>query len=367
MRTYHAAAYALSAYAALAMLAGCSSGASQISPPTAGQAPGASTQSVSPHVAQNGRVNNGGRPPSTAVVSGRRVTTPSFMNPDAATRPLVFISDLDEGVVNIYLQRAGNKMVGQITLLNAPQGLAADTARNLYIVEVNNLDVSVYAPPYTNGAKLTLTDPGYIPVDVAVSRHGVVGVANQCSYPSCGPGSVTLYAKNSTTPCATVIDATNFAQVRYAAFDAAGDLFIEGNNSSSRYVVGEITGGCKAKKMRLLTTTNTLQWGGGVKVDKADRIALLDYDSSPGAFTIFTYNQPQKGSLGTSVSTTTLTGSQSPEGFAFLASGANIYTVDPGILGSNEYSYPAGGSPEKTISGGFQFPYGVAVTPPVVP
>jgi hypothetical protein len=354
MRIHTAVGYALSASAALAMLAGCSSGPSQISP------------SIRPQVAQNGHINNSGLPPSTAIVSGHRVTSRSFMGPDAAAKPLVFVSDLDQGVVNIYLQSGKNKMVGQITNLDAPQGIATDTARNLYIVEVNNLDVSVYAPPYTNGAKLTLTDPGYIPVDVAVSRHGVVGVANQCSYPSCGPGSVTLYAKNSTTACATVIDATNFTQVRYGAFDAAGDLFIEGNNSSARIVVGEITGGCKAKKMRLLTTTNTLSWGGGVEIDKANRIALLDYDSSASAFAIFTYNQPQKGSLGSSVSTTTLTGSQSPEGFAFQASGANLYTVDTGIPGSNEYSYPAGGSPEKTISG-FQFPYGVAVTPPLVP
>jgi len=365
MRIHAAVGYALSASAALAMLAGCSSGPSQISPPLL-QPPSAGIQSVRPQVAQNGRINNSSRPPYTAIISGREVTTPSFMGSDATAKPLVFISDLDEGVVNIYLQSAKNKMVGQITKLNAPQGLATDTSRNLYIVEVNNLDVSVYAPPYTNGTKLTLTDPGYIPVDVAVSRHGVVAVANQCSYPSCGPGSITLYAKNSTTACATVIDATNFAQVRYGAFDAAGDLFIEGNNSSSRIVVGEITGGCKAKKMKLLTTTNTLTWGGGIKIDKANRIALLDYDSSASAFAIFTYNQPQKGSLGTSVSTTALTGSQTPEGFAFLASGANLYTVDPGIPGSNEYSYPAGGSPEKTISG-FQFPYGVAVTPTLVP
>ncbi len=352
MRIHAAVGYALSASAALAMLAGCSSGG---------------IQSVQPQVAQNRHINNSGLPPSTAIVSGHRVTSRSFMSPDAAAKPLVFVSDLDEGVVNIYLQRGKNKMVGQITNLNAPQGIATDTARNLYIVEVNNLDVSVYAPPYTKGAKLTLTDPGYIPVDVAVSRHGVVGVANQCSYPSCGTGSVTLYAKNSTTACATVTDATNFARVRYVAFDAAGDLFIEGNDSSSRsrIVVGEITGGCKAKKMKLLTTTNTLEWGGGVQIDKTDRIALLDYDSSAG-FTIFTYNQPIKGSLGSSVSTTTLTGSQTPEGFAFLASGANLYTVDPGIPGSNEYGYPAGGSPEKTISG-FQFPYGVAVTRTLVP
>jgi len=351
MRIHAAVGYALSASAALAMLAGCSSGG---------------IQSAQPQVAQNRHINNTGLPPSTAIVSGHRVMSRSFMSPDAAAKPLVFVSDLDEGVVNIYLQRGKNKMVGQITNLNAPQGIATDTSRNLYIVEVNNLDVSVYTPPYTSGAKLTLTDPGYIPVDVAVSRHGVVAVANQCSYPSCGPGSVTLYAKNSTTACATVTDATNFAQVRYVAFDAAGDLFIEGNNSSPGYVVGEITGGCKAKKIKLLTTSNTLQWGGGVQIDKMDRIAVLDYDSSAGGFTIFTYNQPIRGSLGSSVSTTPLTGSQSPEGFAFQASGANLYTVDPGIPGSNEYSYPAGGAPEKTISG-FQFPYGVAVTRTLVP
>jgi hypothetical protein len=142
------------------------------------------------------------------------------------------------------------------------------------------------------------------------------------------------------------------------------ESLIEGLNSASRLVIGQITGGCKAKKIRLLTTSNTLIWGGGIKVDKSDRIAVLDNTSS-NVFSIFTYNQPVNGSLDP-VSATPLTGSQSPEGFAFLASGASLYTVDTGSDSLNEYAYPAGGAPEKTIAG-FGFPYGVAVTPALVP
>ncbi len=116
--------------------------------------------------------------------------------------------------------------------------------------------IPVYAPPYTGSPKLVLNAAGYSPNDVAVSRQGVVGVTNYCKLPSCAnnTGSVAFYAHNSTTPCATVTD-PNFLYMLWDAFDGKGNLYINGQDSSGNTLVGEITGGCKAKKVRILTAS----------------------------------------------------------------------------------------------------------------
>jgi hypothetical protein len=63
-----------------------------------------------------------------------------------------------------------------------------------------------------------------------------------------------------------------------------------------------------------------------------------------------------------------MTSGSFPVSFAFLASGADFYTAQaPGSNGfANEYDFPAGGTPENTITVGGG-PVGVAVTPPLVP
>jgi hypothetical protein len=361
MRISTAVGYALSASAALAMLAGCSGVGSQSAPTPLVQAPGNRSLSVHRQVVQNGRTNNSVLAPNLAFVSNHPITTPSFMSPDAAAKPLLFITDNGNSVVDIYLQ-SNRTMVGQVTHLTNPEGIATDTARNLYVTNGYSLNVLVFAPPYTNAPKLTLADSGGFPSDVAVSRLGVVAVANQCSAPNCNinTGSVTFFAKNSKTACVTVADTTNFGLVRNAAFDNAGNLYIKGFSSTAQKVVGKIIGGCKAKKIILLKTTNSLGWdGGGIQIDKSGRIAVLDYQNG---FVIFTYNPPTNGSLGSPITTTPLTGSSSPQAFAFLASGLDLFTADdsPGV--SNEYDYAAGGAAESTINVG-GLPFGVAASP----
>jgi hypothetical protein len=301
------------------------------------------------------------------IVSSHPVTTPSFMNPDAVGKPLIFVSD---GVsnVDIFLKGGRNKMVGQITGLNGAYGLATDTGGHLYVA-TNDPDVRVYAPPYTQAPTL-LNVPGYDPNDIAISTLGVIGTANFCNAPSCanGTGSVTFFAKNSPTPCATFADPTNFAEVFYDAFDDKGNLYITGLNAANSVVVGKVKGGCAAKKITLLTTTNDLGKGyaGGIQVDKADRIAILAIDETDNSV-IDTYNPPKKGSLGSPVSTTPLTSPDVAVTFAFLASGHDFYTAEEGSSGrSSEYDYPVGGAAENTIAVGLS-PSGVAVTPPLVP
>jgi hypothetical protein len=148
----------------------------------------------------------------------------------------------------------------------------------------------------------------------------------------------------------------------FPSFDHAGNLFIV-EEEASNIVVGEITGGCKATKITQFTSAKLPLSAGGIQVDQAGQIAIADHIRR----TIDIYSPPKGGSLGNPVSIIRLKGSSNPETFAFLASGADLYTV-AGILHAvaDEYAYPAGGAQENAISVGGN-PVGVAVTPPLVP
>jgi hypothetical protein len=356
MRISKATTNALSASAALAMLGGCSDGSGAQIGPTSG---GPVIQSIQGYAAQKDRIN-GILALNSGIASHKVLARPSFMAADEVGKPLLFVSDGTSNV-DIYLQRGSNKMVGQITGLT-PGGLATDRFANLYIA--NNANVPVYAPPYTTPT-LTLDDTGYLTNGVAVSRQGVVGVTNFCNT-SCasGTGNVVFYAHNSTTPCATVSDSTNFAFVSFGAFDDEGNLYITGFSSTAP-TVGEIRGGCKAKKISLLTATNHLADApGGVQIDKHDKVALENDYYGVQNRVIDTYDRPKHDSLGNPVSITPLTNTQGPSQFAFLRSGNKLYLPDEvGFV--YQYDYPAGGAPRKTITVG-GLPYGVAVTPALV-
>jgi hypothetical protein len=68
---------------------------------------------------------------------------------------------------------------------------------------------------------------------------------------------VSFYATGSTTACATVGD-PNWVTFFNAAFDAAGNVFINGQNSSGKMLIGELVGGCKATSITTLTVGNVI-------------------------------------------------------------------------------------------------------------
>jgi hypothetical protein len=303
------------------------------------------------------------------------------MDARAVGKPLVFVSY--GATIGIYLQGGKNKMVGQITVPGTGFDLATDTAGNLYSANISfssPSSVTVYAPPYTKGPKLTLSGRTFEPI--AVSRQGTVAVSG-CTIPSgtqCGSGFL-FYAAGSSTPCAAIlVDPSAFPNgIFAAAFDHNGNLYFDsaGSGKEAPLPVGKIAGGCNAKKAETLTTANMIPYAGDVKVDKAGRIAILvAVGTSSNTLAIDTYAPPKKGSLGNPVSTTPLppgTVSNNSGSFAFLASGRAFWNGYGGIGPSyaaeaSEYAYPAGGAPKKTVIGPAGIlPYAVAVTPVLVP
>jgi hypothetical protein len=342
---------ALGASATLAMLAACSGGSS----PAA----------FSPGAPSGGRADNSLLAPTIARISHEPGATASFMDPRAAGKPLIFVSDAADGVIDIYPQ-AGKKqkMVGQITGLSQPQGITTDAKGDLYVANTNSSNVLVYAPPYTGAPKMTISDTHEFPADVAVSSAGVVAVTNICDAPKCrlNPGNVVLYAKGSTKSCATVTySGSNFTRVMFGEFDKTGALYIDGLNSGYQTSFGLVTGGCNATSITNLDYIYTVSFPGGIQIDKAGNIAFCDQINQ----IVDTFNPPVDNAFGNPVSTTPLTGSIFPLGIAILASGTNLYAADPGGSGlAEEYKYTAGGAAENTIAVGGQ-PIGIAVTPPL--
>jgi hypothetical protein len=354
---------ALGASATVAMLAGCSGGSSPAAFSPGG--PGVGGQSVQRQIASTGRTDNSLLAPTITRITHVPVKTPSFMDPRAAGKPLIFVSDAADGVIDIYPQAGTNqKMVGQITGLTQPQGITTDKKGDLYVANTNSSNVLVYAPPYTGAPKMTISDAHEFPADVAVSSAGVVAVTNICNAPNCrlNTGNVVLYAKGSTKGCATVSDsAFDFTRVMFAEFDSAGVLYIDGMNGGYQTSFGLVTGGCNATSITNIVPVYTVSFPGGIQIDKAGDIAFCDQVNQ----VVDTFAPPVNSAFGSPVSTTPLTGSVFPLGIAILASGTNLYAADPGGSGlAEEYKYTAGGAAENTIAVGGQ-PIGIAVTPPL--
>jgi len=86
------------------------------------------------------------------------------------------------------------------------------------------------------------------------------------------------------------------------------------------------------------------------------------------AFAVYTYKAPVKGSLGSPVHTTPLTGTGDPVAIAFTSTDKDVWTADAVNLDAAEYAYPKGGSAVTTFPlTGAAEPIGVAVSPASIP
>jgi hypothetical protein len=340
---------------AVAVIAGCASGASQVTP-----------NGMSPTVGAQARMRN--------FLSVNAVTTSSFMDSKAVGKPLVFVSDIESAVVNIYLQSGKNKLVGQITGLPRAYTITTDKSANLYVAdELGSPYILIYAPPYT-GSPTTLDDGANIPSQIGIAADGTIGVANLCSGASCAQGSssVVFFKPHSTIPCATVPAQAEFKYLFFGGFDAHGDFLTSGPNLNGNTILGEVTGGCKAENMSILHYNNGTGILGGIHAAKNGRVSVIDTAPQGGGTpTIYTYKEPVNSNLGGPVSSTLLDGTtrtNMPTDFAFLASGKSLFVPDSTNGNTNEYAYPAGGAVQRTISLGLGSQvYGIAVTPPLIP
>jgi catechol 2,3-dioxygenase-like lactoylglutathione lyase family enzyme len=277
---------------------------------------------------------------------------PSARSADAAGKAAIIVSAGGD----IYAFSPKGKVIAKIAGVSG--GLAGTKAGNFYVTNTSHNSILLYKSDYKT-LLATLSDPNEFPVAVSYEETtGIVGVTNVIST-SDGPGTVSFYAKGKTTPCVTV-GSPAWGRVYFDAFDSKGNLFVDGQDPSGNTLIGEITGGCKAKTITTLKVGNVITFPGGVQVAKNDDLVV---DDQSGAM-VYTYKPPVRGSLGAPIVTTPLTGASDPVSLVFTSTGKNLWTVDAGLDVLDEYAYPAGGSPIGSISGPpFVAPNSIAFIP----
>ncbi len=186
---------ALSAAAALALLAGCSSG-SAIAPKPVG---------MSSHVhTYMGHVPAAVGPMAALRISIHAKKGPSF---DAcpATGNIEYLSDFGNSVINIYAGKFhGQAPCGQLTsagsgLLN-PQGMFVDEHHNMFVADTGNGNVLEFKRGTTTPSDTyvdTANGNSEFPVDVTVAKDKTI-IATNIFAPNTGIGSISTWLPNGT-------------------------------------------------------------------------------------------------------------------------------------------------------------------------
>jgi len=298
----------------------------------------------------------GAQPPNSALTAGVQVPATGSCPNDS-----LFVSDYGANVIYGYSIKGKNSTICATLSsgISGPQGVATDKSRHLYIANTNDAEVIELAPPYTSSSIVrTISEPTEFPVGVAVSSAGLTAAINLCSAPSCSQGNVAFFRKGATTPCASV-SSSDIYRPYFGAFDAAGNLYVSGENASFAPVFGEITSGCKAKTFAQISIPGIanpdlfgIDTQGNIGIYAAYSGSQVDVDVfAPGNF-----NQPKftfafEGGGGV---------------VAFERSGKGFWTALSGSGDAAEFDYPRGGAPIKTVSDLVEA-IGVALTPVAEP
>ncbi len=314
---------------AAVVLSACSSSTAVPRPPSAITIPSVS------------RDAQAGRPPAKGA---------SWMRADTKRGALLYLADYVDSSVRVFTFPKG-KLIGTLTGLNHPEGECVDAASNVWIANTGSSQIVEYAHGATKPSA-TLADPGYFPTGCAIDpKTGDLAVANVLTNMHNLPGNVALYKNASGTPSYYDTRDAGFYSVYFIAYDGKGNLFFDGTNgqpSDGSFIYGEVPKNSTNVKIVALDAPS-IGFPGNVQWD-GKHITVGDQDNAVVYQT--------KGSK--VIGSTPLTGSTDVVGYAI--SGKTLVGPDTANSDAGFYSYPAGGSPQKTL-GGFSDPIGAAISP----
>jgi hypothetical protein len=268
----------------------------------------------------------------------------SLLAPDASA--LLYVSDPSGQAVSIYTYPDGKK-VSTIPNLYQPGGMCVSKSGNVFIADQSDSHVRVYAHGSTKVLR-TLSDPNYTPFSCTIdpiSGNLAVTSINGTN----GHGSLAVYAHAIGSP--KVYDDVNIPKVFFAGYDRSGNLFIDGETKSRKFVAGELAKG--ATSIKTLTLNQAIGVPGAVQWD-GKHIAIGDVTAS------VIYQFSISSGKGTKVGSTPLKNSALVD--QYWIQGTTVIAPDFSSGVVRYYKYPNGGAATKTISD-FYGPIAVTVSP----
>ena len=231
MNILTASRYTMTVTAAVAVLAACSGGESQLTPLT-----------------------------STQQSSDSRDRGRSWMSPEAKTKTLLYVSS-DAGYVNVY-SYPKLALMGTLTGFNSPDGECVDGSGDIFITDQGASDILEYAHGGTSPIA-TLSDPQETPLGCAIDEQGNLAVTNTPGQNGSGTNGIAWY-KGATGSPTQIAGGTTLSRVLFDGFDNHGDLFIDGWNPSGNPQVGMLAVG-KNKIKPITLKGATLAYPGGIQ------------------------------------------------------------------------------------------------------
>jgi hypothetical protein len=282
------------------------------------------------------------------------------MRPAAKQQNLMYITDFEKNVVDVYSYPAG-KLVGSIGGFEGPEGACADATGNVWIADQNNFQIHEFAHGGTKPLT-TLTLPNQLVDGCSFDpSSGALAVDTFCqvsAYSCIANGSVFLYSNIKNQPKQyPVLDAVN---VYFCGFDNKGNLFADAFETAGAgpFVLAELQKG--SSSFQSISVNRPIYFPGGVQWD-GTYLAVGDQQAG-NELTSSVHQIAINGSTGTVVSTTKLQGVE--DVVQFWIQGSTLVVPNIGLKDEADarlYGYPTGGSP-SVIASGFGEPLGSAIS-----
>lgn len=272
--------------------------------------------------------------------------TRSWMAPGAKSADLLYVSDPKTKDVYVYSYPQA-RLVGTLTGFGEPRSECADAAGDVFIADVVAYDVVEFQHGGTKPiAALSIPGrPEGCSVDPVRGNLAVSGGVNGIVL------STFRYSSHHQWRAQRTYTDSSLRAASFCGYDDSGNLFIDGLDHSGAFVLAELPrGGTSFATIALNAHINRpgqVQWDGG-------DVAVGDAGAAPSVIDRFSIS----GSSGTKAGSTKLSGSDDVA--QFWIAGTRVIGPDFEKDDVGFWSYPAGGSPTKTIAG--VYGYGAAVS-----
>jgi hypothetical protein len=271
-----------------------------------------------------------GAMPQSRAVAQYAAHGKSWMLPEAKSgSALLYYSEGQEVVVLSYPR---GKLVGTLNGFYAAQGVCSDVAGNVFVTTGGTETVVEYAHGGTEPIA-TLGDFGYAPLGCAVDPvTGNLAVANLAAFNG-NAGTVAIYGGAKGKPM--YYAAPGFARYRWCAYDASGNLFVDGDAGLTEMPYGTES----FQNISLSVSGEGLQWDG-------QYLAMVDPSSK------LIYRIATSGSTGTVAGTVSLRGVIAALADDFVLAGSKVvmpYATQSYVNRLGTWSYPKGGIMRKKL------------------